>query len=96
MSEPHTPEVSPHIVKEIGHLMTVGTDWAGTLARQLHRAPPPGTPLGEETALAWAAGAARIPGWAFEPMARLLGTRAALLRNQAERRDALGQSMHGG
>lgn len=96
MSDTHTPEIPPHIVEEIGRLVTVGNDWAGTLARLLHGAPPASTPFGEETILAWAAGLETMPNWAVEPMARLLRVRAALLRQEAERCEVLTASISGG
>ena len=91
----HTPEIPPHIVEEIGRLVTVGTDWAGTLARLLHRYPPHGEEFGEEIVLAWAAGVTLVPGWAVEPMGRLLGIRAGLLRQQADRCDVVGRHLRG-
>ncbi len=92
----HTSQIPPHTVEEIGRLVTVGTDWAGTLARLLHRDVPDGTAFGEETVLSWAAGMEVVPHWAAAAIGRLLGVRAALLRQQAERCDVVASNLRGG
>ena len=91
----HTSQIPPHTVEEIGRLVTVGTDWAGTLARLLHRDVLEGATFGEETVLSWAAGLDDVPPWATAAMGRLLAVRAGLLRQQAERCDVVGSNLRG-
>ena len=91
----HTSQTPPHSVEEIGRLVTVGTDWAGTLARVLHRDVPKDTPSVEETVLLWAAGLEVVPAWAATAIGRLLAVRAALFRQQAERCDIIAANLRG-
>ncbi len=102
MSEPSADDytaiamnIPPQTLEEIGRLVSVGPDWAGTLARLLHRYPPEGEAFGEEAVLAWAAGVEPVPAWAVAPMGRLMGIRAGLLRQQAERCDRIGRHLRG-
>lgn len=95
MHTTHSSQVPPHTVVEIGQLVTVGPDWAGTLARLLHKAPPPGDYVDEVRVLEWAGGIEPVPGWAADAMARLLGTRAGLLTLQAERCNIVARNLRG-
>jgi hypothetical protein len=80
-------ELNSNAIQEIGRLLSDDSDWAGKLARLLHRFPPDKTNFGEFTVLRWAAGVEPIAEWARGPIQDLLSTRAILLRQQAARCD---------
>lgn len=91
----HSVQVPPHTVAEIGQLVTVGPDWAGTLARLLHKSPPQGDYVDEVRVLEWAGGLEPVPDWAAAAMGRLLGIRAGLLTLQAERCNIIARNLRG-
>lgn len=95
MHTTHSTQVPPHTVAEIGQLVTVGPDWAGTLARLLHKSPPSGDYVDEVRVLEWAGGLEPVPDWAAAAMGRLLGIRAGLLTLQAERCNIIARNLRG-
>ena len=95
MHTTHSAKIPPHTVAEIGQLVTVGSDWAGTFARLLHKSPTQGAYVDEVRVLEWAGGLEPVPDWAAAAMSRLLGIRAGLLTLQAERCNIIARNLRG-